>query len=933
MAYDYEKAKQLYQGMNKEQQQQFVDQNKNDANFQRFMWDYMNEINGKSTTKSTTPTTTPQVENNNANSNNQNGTNWQNNQQNETINQNTNQNQNNNQNQFDPNEKLDEWMFQTPANDKVVVKEGTAQQTWTPDYQLDSDARNKEITDNLNYYWQNNQDYFKDRATYNSIFHYDERSEWQKAILDSYWKKKDLQDSTIKYWTWDSIVQWMNDIDITEDQLNYIKANNEWAYREWQAKQQEMIDRIISNQSVPTVDEIVNKLTDYIDKLDLWSQRYDFMQYNEELKQQYQIDSKLSALEGTIANMQSDKAKIDSVITKYSNAWADTMGWAAANFARMQRALAPYNESFAKNAQIYSAQLQSYQMSAAQVKSDLNVMYQQTQEDQRVWNNRYQALGFAMRADSYRTPEQQAALQLKTQYEQWQISLLQQSQLNDLSLYNQYAQAKLQDQIQFERTDLEVEDENQRRTNLNNVLSQYYQEYGDIIQRSQAQALNDILQYAKDNNCTVWEALTQNFIKPLQSKKEYKAKLNQSYNLNWKQSITTINWRSAILTQNPDWTIRYDFIDEDTVWSMEDFLSWYKEWQKGWQCGKFVNDYLESMGLWRIFQNDIQDKLKVSEPYDADSLWVWDVVVFDYTWPFSMNISENSKKYWHVAIVKDIDRASGMMTIVESNYDGNETVHTRTVPLDNRFLKWMYSPKWVTSWWSYVESRVWLYDAYINWKKPTDALLKSMWNWNLEKWLQKFESEVAAYQEQTWYTTWYSQEAYDQVTDLRKEFRKTDAYKNYENAKNYYDQLLVTSKKETAAWDMAMIFAYMKMLDPWSVVREWEFASAQDATWVPQRIINQYNNAVNWTRLSSEQRKDFLSIAKDFYTNSVKDYNNELAEYQSYVTRWWNKDFIWTPIELNDTKKYFQQTQYQTPAYQSTLQIWNFTYDLSWMPS
>lgn len=180
MAYDYEKAKQAYQAMSKEQQQQFVQQYKDDKNFQQFQNDYLNEINGNKSNTNTTPTTTPQVDTNNAKTVSDNGMNWQNNQQNETINQNTNQNQNNNQNQFDPNEKLDTQMFENPAKDKIEVKEGTAQQTWQPDYQLDSEARTKEITDNLNYYFQNNQDYFKDRATYNSIFHYDERSEWQK---------------------------------------------------------------------------------------------------------------------------------------------------------------------------------------------------------------------------------------------------------------------------------------------------------------------------------------------------------------------------------------------------------------------------------------------------------------------------------------------------------------------------------------------------------------------------------------------------------------------------------------------------------------------------------------------------------------------------------------------------------------------------------
>ena len=57
------------------------------------------------------------------------------------------------------------------------------------------------------------------------------------------------------------------------------------------------------------------------------------------------------------------------------------------------------------------------------------------------------------------------------------MSLLQQSRQNDLSLYNQYQTTKLQNQLQAELTDLSVEDEQQLKANLNNVLSDYYKNY------------------------------------------------------------------------------------------------------------------------------------------------------------------------------------------------------------------------------------------------------------------------------------------------------------------------------------------------------------------------------------------------------------------------------------------------------------------------
>jgi hypothetical protein len=72
---------------------------------------------------------------------------------------------------------------------------------------------------------------------------------------------------------------------------------------------------------------------------------------------------------------------------------------------------------------------------------------------------------------SYRTPEQQAQLRLQEQQAQNDMQLLQQSRLNDLNLYNQYATAKMQNQLSYELTDLSVQDETQLKANLNNILN------------------------------------------------------------------------------------------------------------------------------------------------------------------------------------------------------------------------------------------------------------------------------------------------------------------------------------------------------------------------------------------------------------------------------------------------------------------------------
>jgi len=81
----------------------------------------------------------------------------------------------------------------------------------------------------------------------------------------------------------------------------------------------------------------------------------------------------------------------------------------------------------------------------------------------------------------------------------------------------------------------------------------------------------------------------------------------------------------------------------------------------------------------------------------------------------------------------------------------------------------------------------------------------------------------------------------------------------------------VLSSKDTAVGDIALIFGYMKMLDPGSVVREGEFATAQNAAGVPDRIINIYNKLVDGERLNEKQRAAFKGQAEALYKTAQKE--------------------------------------------------------------
>lgn len=114
------------------------------------------------------------------------------------------------------------------------------------------------------------------------------------------------------------------------------------------------------------------------------------------------------------------------------------------------------------------------------------------------------------------------------------------------------------------------------------------------------------------------------------------------------------------------------------------------------------------------------------------------------------------------------------------------------------------------------------------------------------------------------------------ASGLRKERSGLPTTKDTQNVVGAYSKILKTATVPSAAGDMSLIYNYMKMLDPGSTVREGEFANAQNAGSVPDRIQAQYNKILNGERLSSDQRSDFLNQSKNVYESQIK--NQELAD-------------------------------------------------------
>ena len=113
-----------------------------------------------------------------------------------------------------------------------------------------------------------------------------------------------------------------------------------------------------------------------------------------------------------------------------------------------------------------------------------------------------------------------------------------------------------------------------------------------------------------------------------------------------------------------------------------------KDWTQKWQCWTFVNDYLKTLWLWRLFIDPI------SKPFAKD----WEIPKADYAnsdvptlWSIFITDSQQFPQYWHVGIVTKVN-ADGSFETKESNKAWEWQVFSRTMqPWEAKY--WFFDPR------------------------------------------------------------------------------------------------------------------------------------------------------------------------------------------------------------------------------------------------
>ena len=110
--------------------------------------------------------------------------------------------------------------------------------------------------------------------------------------------------------------------------------------------------------------------------------------------------------------------------------------------------------------------------------------------------------------------------------------------------------------------------------------------------------------------------------------------------------------------------------------------------------------------------------------------------------------------------------------------------------------------------------------------------------------------------------------AFEQEEKLRKEFQVRN--KVYGELGTTYSNIESSSKAKSGPGDIALITGFMKMLDPGSVVRETEFATARDTAGLYTRLENSLKKAESGQFLQPKQREEFVNLAKQYLDSAQK---------------------------------------------------------------
>lgn len=118
------------------------------------------------------------------------------------------------------------------------------------------------------------------------------------------------------------------------------------------------------------------------------------------------------------------------------------------------------------------------------------------------------------------------------------------------------------------------------------------------------------------------------------------------------------------------------------------------------------------------------------------------------------------------------------------------------------------------------------------------------------------------------------------TTDLRKEITKDPSIAKFKRSAAELESLKTLAKDKSGASDLAIVFAFMKSLDPDSAVREAEYDNAASTGIPSDRLKAEMGKYWDGTKLSAGQRSQFIKAAEAAQSGHKKAYEAAVKTYR-----------------------------------------------------
>lgn len=558
------------------------------------------------------------------------------------------------------------WTIKSPNGQWWQQTTQTQANPWQWDYQDNSDARMYEIASNLNGYRVSNPELFSDWNTFSNFFINGKwRSQEQIDFLKSYFnsvKQYNSYDNMSAPTVWEMVAKW----EIPDDYLNYLKYSNPDRYAE------------VMNYKDMTEKGIMNET--YYSNLVANSNDPNWMKWAKE--NSFLIDENNDNLDDRLYHAPTEEEQ--NLVNEYSTLASEQLADQNTYRDLMSDLREQYPDADESTLMILAwdrgkkiqDRMDTRNVTMTKLWGQITYLQNERTTQNTAWQQTINQL--------------QKAFWMYYDYSaEWMAEMAQ----------NQYAATNVTLDQADNWTDA------QKQMALQSVLDDYYSKYWSIIQRSEAQVINDVMAYARNNWVTLSQALEENFLKPLRAKpqfstlssggelwynpKIYKIWDNRYWYFDQNGNLIEIwGWASTIWgwTSGWEWFTNYTPIsEEDKKNKLSSFMGSHPEWATWWECWSFVNDYLQSLWYSRWIGNDISTKKAIK---NSDTATVWSVAI--------MNSSKHPSN-WHVAIVTAINWDK--VKLLESNWNDDHKVHT-TRWVKKSDIYWYFDPSKSPSAWN-----------------------------------------------------------------------------------------------------------------------------------------------------------------------------------------------------------------------------------------